>query len=328
MELRDKIYSTYAEASVDKEYNLKLDKGDLMLVVNGYVTDININKLFVGDIKRRKTSIKGFSILQTHKIEDGFLVDGDNNKYSLWLPPSPEASVDEGTNLLFKEIYEPVIQDRDKKLSIDEYNDYIDVLIDGIKQSKALEKQDKVESVKEDIDPPPTPEASVDNNDPPTPKAPADEVELEDIIEELEEQGYDHFGKDQYNVFLQLNKKPVLYIGKEKVEYVSTSYDGENKANLTFVFNEKLIRISVEEDGITFPTSSTDLSTEDLSKVEAPKDEGGSSEDNTEVENDGLENQDEVEVTSKSGADEAGSGSSGVNTEESGTTRDKETTEQ
>ncbi len=260
MKLRQKIFVL---EGVNVDFNLKSEEGDLILVVNGYTTTIKFEDLFVGNTKRLKNSIKGHSILQGHDLVDGFLIDGDDNKYSLYFNEK---------NILFKKVNEPIIQALDIDLSDTDHDKYLDVLIDGIKQCREQENKDSSDSPEEEVksEEENIESAKVDTKVvPPTPDNPADEIQLEEIISELEESGYDHFGKDQYNVFLQHNMIPVLYIGKEKAEYIETVYDEKDKASLTFMLRENTVIIGLEKDAIIFPASSTDLSTEDLSKVEA-----------------------------------------------------------
>lgn len=243
MKLRQKIYEL---TSLSEDFNLKTEEGDLVLVVNGYTTDIKIGDLFVGNVKILKNGIKGFSILQNHKLESGFLVDGDDNRYSLWI---------NGKNLLFDEILDPTFQSSDIKLSEVKENKYLDVLIDGIKQFMIQEKF--------------TDEPTVTDVKPPEPEVSAKEIELEEIIEELEDQGYDHFGKGQYNIFLQHNVKPVLYIGKVKAGYISTDYDDGDRANLTFNYDGVAVIIGIEKDGLTFPVSTPETAINDTPTPDA-----------------------------------------------------------
>lgn len=236
MKLIQKLFELIA---VDGEFNLKKEEGELTLVVNGYTTTIKFEDLFVGNVKRYKTGVKGHSILQSHKLEDGFLLDGNDNKYSLYF---------NGKNIKFKEVTEPTFFDKDIELEDDDYNRYLDILLNGIEQSKSQEKDDKVEDTNEEV------------NLPPEPESVAKDIEIEEIIEELEEQGYDHFGKGQYNAFLQHNKVPVLYVGKKKYEYTKTDYveDSENgdKATLEFKSGIFTVCIGILSDRLIFPGTS------------------------------------------------------------------------
>ncbi len=235
MKLRQKIFNLRA---VDGEFNLKSEEGELILVVNGYTTKVKFEDLCVGNTKRLKNAVKAHSILQTHKLEDGFLVDGADNKYSLHF---------NGKNILFEELTEAVISPYDVKLSEEEEIKYLDVLVSGIKDAQGQQKEEQVESVKEALTTTEVPEVSSEIE--------AKEVELEEIIEELADQGYDHFGKGQYNVFLQHNRKPILYVGKENTEYIGTDYNEGDKAWITFKLNEEEISIGVEENALIFPAS-------------------------------------------------------------------------
>lgn len=247
MKLRQKIFTL---EGVNVDFNLKSEEGDLILVVNGYTTTIKFEDLFVGNTKRLKKGIKGHSILQGHDLVDGFLIDGDDNKYSLYFNEK---------NILFKEVTEPIIQDYDITLSDTDYDIYLDILIDGIKQYKEQVKEDSVESTEESTDDKAIVDEEVETKEVThTPDNPANEIQLEEIISELEEKGYDHFGKGQYNVFLQHNMRPVLYIGKEETEYIETIYDEEDKASLTFILNDNTVTIGVERDSLIFPNDKVD----------------------------------------------------------------------